>query len=34
MEWVEFKDVFQKLDETKKDVITKINNYILKKKKF
>ena len=34
MEWLEFKDVFQKLDETKKDVITKINNYILKKKKF
>jgi hypothetical protein len=32
MEWLEFKDVFQKLDETKKDVITKINNYILKKK--
>ena len=34
MEWLEFKDAFQKLDETKKDVLTKINNYILKKKKF
>jgi 8-oxo-dGTP pyrophosphatase MutT (NUDIX family) len=34
MEWLEFNDVIQKLDETKKDVLTKINNYILKKKKF
>jgi 8-oxo-dGTP pyrophosphatase MutT (NUDIX family) len=34
MEWLEFNDVIQKIDETKKDVLTKINNYILKKKKF
>jgi|688.fasta_scaffold139924_2 8-oxo-dGTP pyrophosphatase MutT (NUDIX family) len=34
MEWLEFNDAIQKLDESKKDVLTKINNYILKKKKF
>lgn len=34
MEWLEFNDAIQKLNESKKDVLTKINNYILKKKKF
>ena len=34
MEWLDFNDMINLLDKTKKDILTKVNNYIIKKKKF